>query len=328
MIVAILKKTFLRNVVYAFAFSLLSLNLLRADVCSIYENRKSAIVLVRSTLEDGSVRVGSGFFISDNGHILTAYNTVVDGKSFHVDQDLRRYDAVLIGVDAFSGTALLKLNSLPDNASHITITEAQKLPAIGSSIVSLSCKLALNVSPQTGIVTNLNGYYCDKEWPITLIRSSIAIDGADCGGAVFDLTGNFVGMLLHSIAESSETYTMPANGLHKVCNDLLLFGRVRYGYIGIVVEVVFDKLRETLCLQIVSINSRSPAEKAGLQPLDILLSINGTEIKTRDDLRNFTFLSYPEQKLSLAIMRKDQPKSIEVIVAERDSHEKAIGSKN
>lgn len=289
-----------------------------ADVVSIYKQKSSSVVLIKTILDDGSVRVGSGFFISDNGHVVTAYNTVVDGKQFHIDQYAKRYEAELIGTDVFSGIALLKLNSLPENSSYITIPEAQKLPEIGSTAISLSYKLALNISPQTGIITGINGYYCDKEWPMMFIRSSIPIDGADCGGAVFDADGNFIGMLLHSISESKETYTIPAAGLSKACTDLLLFGRVRYGYIGIVTEVVLDKLSEKLCLQIISITTNSPAEKAGLQPLDILVSINGTPIDTRDDLRNFTFLAYPKQKLSMSIMRKDQLKLIDVVVVEKE----------
>ena len=288
--------------------------LTRADALKrVYRQMNESVVLVRYQTKENEVQLASGFLISDKGHVLT---TASEALSYKIEIEKMLYPAKKIAGDNRNNVALLQLEVCPQNMHYIKLTGLEAYPQIGDVLISLSYKLALNVSPQYGYVTGLNDRYFDIEWPITLVRSTLAIDGADCGGPVFSEEGQLQGMLLHPLAETKETYFMPVGALYKIYSDLLLFGRVRYGYVGITTEVVCDKETQQLYLQVVDVQKDSPAQKSGFCTNDILLAINEKPIQSRETFKNFVFFSYPGQKLCVKVRRGQQEKLLSVVVAE------------
>lgn len=290
---------------------------LQSIITSIYDNKRQAIVLVRCLCEKEAIQLGTGFFISDKGHLITSASVVEKAHRYFIEYKKIRHEAKLLGVDALTNVALLKLTSLPEQATYITLPENQKLPAIGTFLVSLTYKLALNVTPRIGLVTGHNVSYFEHSFPTTLARSTLPIDGGDSGGALFDLQENFVGMLVHPLNEIQETYMLPTSALSKACNDLLLFGKLRYGYLGMEVEVVLDQLTEKLCLQVINVHKNSPAAQAGIRPMDILRSLNDQQVETIEELTNFFFFTYPGQKVSVEVLRKEKSYKYKLEVVER-----------
>lgn len=286
---------------------------------SCYESKKDAVVLVRCFDKSKREHVASGFFTSEYGHVLTSASVVDNCEKFSIEWHKLRYDARLLGVDITTNVALMQLEekALPKGAVYLNLNEKNPLPEICNNVFSLSYKLGLNVSPQQGFVTGINGAYFDQEWPTTLVRSNLSIDGGDIGGPVFNEYGDLQGMLLHALAETRETYFLPTRALAKIHSDLLLFGRVRYGYLGLEIEVVLDKNTQKLRIQVIDIIKNSPADNAGFREGDIILSCNNTLINTRDDFRNFAFFSYPEQKVVVKILRQSKELSLAVTISER-----------
>lgn len=280
----------------------------------VYRQSNEKVVLVRSQTKDNKVQLATGFFVSELGHLLT---TDSEADSYQIEIDKKLYPAKKLAGDTWNNVALLQLESSPKDLPYVALPSVGNYPQIGDVLISLSYKLALNVSPQYGYVTGLNDRYFDIEWATTLVRSTLAIDGADCGGPVFNEAGQLQGMLLHPLAETKETYFMPVCALYKIYSDLLLFGRVRYGYIGITTEVVFEKETQQLYLQVVEVQADSPAQKAGFKVSDILLKIDDTPITSRETFKNFVFFSHPGQNLSIKIRRGQQEKILSVKVVEK-----------
>jgi serine protease Do len=280
----------------------------------VYNKNQESVVLVRNHSTQGDPQLCTGFFVSTKGHLLT---TALEGHQFFIEVDRRLYPAALLGSDTLANVALLKVDFPPEAIQPIPLSERGNLPQLGDRLVSLSYKLALNVSPQKGYVTGLNDRYFQTEWPITLVRSTLTVDGGDCGGPVFDTSGQCIGMLLHTLSETRETYFMPALALNKIYSDLLLFGRVRYGYLGITTETVFDREQEKLREQVIALHPQSPAQKAGIQPKDILLELNHREISSREVFKQFVFFAQPQQSLHIKLLREDKVKDFFLRIAEK-----------
>ncbi len=272
------------------------------DLKEFFAKYANCVVGVRYE-KSGKTQLTTGFFISDEGHVLT---TAIDGEKFFIEKNNHLTIAEKLGEDPRTQITLLKIKfeGKEPHKDFIILRDETDVPEVGERLISLSYKLGLNISPQTGFVTGHNDRYFDIEWPITLIRSNLPIDGGDCGGPVFTQNGTFIGMLLHALEDTKETYFMPAWALHRVFSDLLIFGRVRYGYVGLHTTVVWDKKRSLSCLQITEITPNSPASRAGFQKNDILLNCNGNTIISREALKNFMFLAPPKQTFQFDVLRE------------------------
>lgn len=257
--------------------------------------------------KEGKTQLTTGFFVSDEGHVLTP---AINGDKFFIEKDSHLTVAEKLGEDQRTQITLLKIKFEKKEdrkllaKNFVVLSSGTEVPEIGENLVSLSYKLGLNISPQMGFVTGHNDRYFDIEWPITLIRSNLPIDGGDCGGPVFTRKGRFVGMLLHALEDTKETYFMPAWALHRVFSDLLIFGRVRYGYVGLSTTVVWDRKRSIDCLQITEVVPNTSAFRAGFQKNDILLNCNGSAIVSRELLKNFMFAAQPQQTIQFDVLRE------------------------
>lgn len=282
------------------------------DLCRVFCSR---VVKVRFT-KAGQKQVASGFFVSENGHILTS---VLKGESFQIERsDHQIVQAQKLGEDEVSSICLLKIelgaNEKVPFFSLIRETGGLKL---GQTLVSLSYKFGLNLAPQKGFLTGFNDRFYNNEWPMELVRSSLSLDGGDCGGVVLDKQGRLQGLLLHAVQDSRESFFMPAVGLYRVFQDLLLFGRVRYGYVGLETQVVYDQKSHTACLRILNVAPCSPAFKAGFQPGDILRKVNGVTIDSIGFFKNTMFLSSPGDRFEMEVEREDKIFSFTLEIGER-----------
>ncbi len=292
---------------------------LQETFSNTYRAKSSVVCRVKASIKDKeTAQIGSGFFISENGHLLTTASTVNGGNKFIVEYQKKGYEATLLGLDEVTNVALLKIEGLPSGASYVVLSETRALPEITTFLISLSYKLEFGITPALGYVEGHDVAYFEHLWPTTLLRTNLKMDGGDGGGSVFDVQGNLIGMLVYSLKDTQQgAYIMPVRVLAKVCNDLLLFGKVRYGYVGIETESVLDKLNDRLCQRVINIQPNSPAEKAGIHVNDVLLSLDEKPIQSREELINFAFFTYPAQKITVVFLREGKEQKITVEVGSR-----------
>ena len=284
------------------------------DLVCLYQDYCSCVAKVKC-IRSGEQCQLSGFFVSDSGHMITS---VVDGKDFLVQtSDGQWLNAEKIGDDAISSICSLKVDCGKKSVKYFPLMREYDWPIIGQRLVSLSCKLGGKVSPQEGFVTSFCDHYYGVEWPMTLIRSSLRMDAGDCGGAVLDTNGKLQGMLLHAIADSQETFFIPLWGLRKIFQDLLVFQRVRYCYVGLNTQAVFDNVRKEPCLKVLKVMPLSPADKAGFKEGDVLLKVNDRAIDSVESFKNFMFLSTPNDFCEVEILRGDKTVKLTLILGEK-----------
>lgn len=270
---------------------------------ALYRQHCSAIVKIKYRHGD-NYQIASGFFVSEYGHVLTS---IIGGNDFSVETSSGQHlSADKIGEDAITSICLLKVNKGSVSNSFFSLMQQNDWPIMGQDLASFSCKFGLNIAPQKGYVTGFNHRCFDNEWPMTLVRSTLKMDGGDCGGAVIDAKGQLQGMLLHAIEGSNESFFMPLCGLCKIFQDLLVFGRVRYCYIGLNTQAVFDNKHNELHLQVLKVNPTSPADKIGFKESDILLKLNGNQVDSIEAFKNFMFLSAPMDPCSVEILRDNK----------------------
>lgn len=280
----------------------------------LYEKLSPYVVKVKC-LVDGSSKLVSGFFVSQEGHVLAP---ILNGKDFYVETVHGQvFKAEKLGEDSVTSICLLKTKLTKQTVPYFSLVRSICQLSIGQTVVSLSCKLGLNVSPQLGYITGFNDRYFKFEWPMTFVRTSLRIDGGDCGGAVLDEQGSFLGMLLHALQDSQETFFMPVTGLYKIFQDLLLHGRVRYGFVGVNTQVVFDNKYKRTCLQVVKVHALSPAEKAGLKEGDILLAVNDSDIDSIGNFKDSMFLSNPGDIIFIKYLRDDKECVVRLEIGEK-----------
>lgn len=286
----------------------------KQSVAELYERYSSCVVKVKCSV-DGKPKIASGFFVSQMGHILTP---IIGGNDFCIENACGQVlKANKLGEDKVSSLCLLKVELQKQEVPYFSLVRSIDDLTIGQSVISLSCKLGLNISPQKGYITGFNDRYFDTEWPMTFIRTSLHVDGCDGGGAVLDRQGVFLGMLLHALQETHETFFIPVTGLYKIFQDLLLHGRVRYGFVGLNTQVVFDKKYQRTCLQVIKVHLLSPAERAGLKEGDILIKVNDNFIDTIGNFKNSMFSSNPGDKLSIEYSRNDVVSTTQLELSEK-----------
>ncbi len=249
--------------------------------------------------------VGTGFFVTREGHVLTNANITGGADRVWVEHDGVAYAAQPLGNDPVSNLALIQLTTLPKKFSFLRTGDATDLAPMGSFLESIGCELGQDPGPSLGIVTGWNTNYGERALPTTYLRTDIASDGGEGGSPVFDLNGRFVGLMVASLPEIRSSFVLPAKAVQRVLDDLMSSGHVSYGYLGIQTRERADpKTGRRVFVE--GVEPKSPADTAGIKPGDILTAIGNTPIRGDEDLRNATFFTRPGIFLTLHIRRGDQ----------------------
>ncbi len=271
-----------------------------------------------------SVSAGSGFIIDRAGFIVTN-NHVIEGASkiTVVLPDDREFIAKLIGTDAATDVALLKIESKTPLAS-VDFGNDRTL-RVGDWVVAVGNPFGLSNTVTAGIVSSLgrdlgprgggNSQYND------FIQIDAPINTGNSGGPTFDLRGQVVGMNSMIFSPSGGSvgigFAIPATTVQDVVAQLKQHGRVSRGYLGVQVQQVTPDLAAAMGLKegskgalVASVVADGPAAKAGFQQGDIITAINGQQVEDNTDLTRKVALVAAGQSATFAVNR--QGKAVEV----------------
>lgn len=288
---------------------------LQSRIVQVFEQNKSAIVRVKAAYrqetegsqeEDSSlnvmVRVGTGFFISKEGHVLVSASRAAGASRVWVEYEGKPYAAEAIGHDLLTNISVLRLLQPPEDFSIIPIDTSLPHPSLGSIVVALSCPLDFDPSPSMGIVTGYDKKLGKRIFPTGYLRTSIPVDGGQGGCPMLDINGRFIGMSVAAITELNGSYCLPPDAVARVRDDLLFAGRIIHGWMGLEVTAKVDKgdQRNVLLSQLVP---DAPAEQAGLLEGDQILAIGGREIADVSDVPSAIFFTRANQFTSVKVRR-------------------------
>ncbi len=312
-------------------FSLVTLKLsaevpqIQEQVFGVFNKNQDAIVRVKAAFKQDLVegkpsqinlRVGTGFFVSQEGHALVSASRAIGADRIAVEFKDVSYPAEAIGHDPSTNISLIRLLKLPPKFGFIRVLSDVAPRAIGTMILSIACPLDFDPSPEIGMVSGLDKNLGDQIFPTTYMRTTIPVGIGQGGCPILDMDGQLVGMSIASIPDINGSYCLPTAALFRVKEDLMHSGKSERGWLGIEVKENATSSAEHN-VYISGTHKDGPADIAGLKEGDQIISICGVMIKGITDLPSAIFKTRENQLASMRIIRgkKELELSIKAQVA-------------
>lgn len=298
-------------------------------VTEIFDQKKLAVVRVfgvhkaDSASEDSAseplLKIGTGFFISREGHVMTVAETVADvvneAQAIWVVYNKVPYPAELVGLDNNTNIAIVRLLKPPSNIPFLHLGESLEVPKPSTMLLAVTSTLGLEPGPSMGMVTAWQTDFFDKYFPTTFLRSNIPLTRGEAGSPVFDIMGRFAGVMVFSIDEIYSSFIVPARAVMHIRDDLVFSGKVSYAYLG--VDLDEKALMTSDCCILKEVIKGGPAEQAGLKNGDKILEFDNVPIQNLMDFRNATFFARSGQIVSIKVQRDNKEVKLPVRLIER-----------
>lgn len=273
---------------------------------------------------------GSGVIISKEGYIITNRHVIDNAKSLLVTlSDNREFKAEIIGQDPSTDIALLKIKS--NNLPFITFGNSDSLQ-VGEWVLAVGNPFNLSSTVTAGIVSAKGRSIdiLDDAYRIeSFIQTDAVVNPGNSGGALVNTRGDLVGINTAIMTKTGRyegySFAVPVNVVKKVITDLLEFGKVQRGILGIGPENVTSDLAKSLNLPEVAgvyvgrVNPDGAAEKAGLKPSDVITKINNKKVLSVPQLQEILATFRPGERLIVEYFRNGAKNFTSVILQNKMS---------
>jgi S1-C subfamily serine protease len=283
------------------------------EVQQIFVKASPAVVRIRA-FSGTQPLAGSGFFIDDQGTLLTSYAIIRDARKAWIEIKDEKKEVKILGTDPRSGLALLKADFKPQSWLKLGNSDHVK---IASGLISVAYPYNLPASPSFGFVTGFDVRYLDKFFATTHIRANLGIRPGQIGGPVLNTKGEVVGMLVLSIQNGSECYIIPVNPIHKIVADMQEFGHARHGWVGVGVvegQMTSEGGKPVVVSQIFN---ETPAVNSGIKPGDVVLKIGDRDIRQPSDVLDAAFFAHVGKAVPVVVSRAGETRQFSLEIAER-----------
>ena len=272
---------------------------------------------------------GSGVIISSDGYILTCAHVVDGASNITVTINDKDYTATLVGEDTTSDIAVIKIDA--NGLTPATVGDSDSLK-VGQNVMAVGNPLGeLGGTVTGGMISALNRSVTiqgsSSVNTMSLIQMDASVSPGNSGGGLFNMNGELVG-IVNAKSSSSDAeglgFAIPINDAIKVAQELLENGYVTgRPYLGITYLAVTDAQTASQLgvnaygVYVVEVVKGGPAEKAGLQAGDRIVSVDGTEIASKDDLGTLMQKHAAGDTLSITIARDGQMQTVNVTLGEK-----------
>ena len=274
---------------------------------------------------------GSGFIVSPDGYILTNAHVVDSASEVTVRMtDRREYTAKVVGVDERTDVAVLKIEAEGLPTVHLGSPGDLK---VGEWVVAIGSPFGFENSVTAGIVSaksrSLPG---DAYTPF--IQTDVAVNPGNSGGPLFNLRGEVVGINSQIYSRTGGyqgvSFAIPIDVAVEVRDQLVEFGRVQRGRIGVTIQDVNQALADSFGLDrprgalVSSVERGSPADKAGLKPGDVILGVDGDGVEHSGQLPSIVARVKPGGEIKLEVWRDGKSREFDVTVGELEEQRVAM----
>jgi len=267
--------------------------------------------------------VGSGFIISPDGLILTNAHVVDGAEEVTVKlSDKREFTAKVLGADARTDVAVIKIDAGGLPAVRIGDPKRTK---VGEWVAAIGSPFGLESTVTAGIVSAKSRNLPDERL-VPFIQTDVAVNPGNSGGPLFNLAGEVVGInsMIYSRTGGymGVSFAIPIDVAMKVKDDLVQYGKVTRGRIGVVIQSVTQPLAESFGLAkaggalVSKVEPDSPAAKAGLKTGDVILAWNGQAVGDSVELPALVADTKPGAQASMKVWRDGAAKQIAISVGE------------
>jgi serine protease Do len=267
--------------------------------------------------------LGSGFILSADGYILTNAHVVDSADEINVKlTDKREFKAKVIGADKRTDVALIKIEgtSLP----VVKFGDPNKLK-VGEWVVAIGAPFGFENTVTAGIVS-AKGRSLPQENFVPFIQTDVAINPGNSGGPLFNMRGEVVGINSQIYSRTGGfmglSFAIPIDVAIDIQKQLREKGRVARGRIGVVIQEVTRDLATSFGLDrargalVNSVEKGSPADKAGVEATDIIVSFDGKAVESSSDLPRLVGSTRPGSTSTLEVWRKGATKKLSLTVGE------------
>lgn len=255
---------------------------------------------------------GSGVIIdAENGYVLTNHHVIANSEEIVVTlKDRRNLEATLVGSDPGTDIALLKIQ--PGRLTALSLGDSDALK-VGDFVVAIGNPFGLGQTVTLGIVSALGRSGLKIEGYEDFIQTDASINPGNSGGALITLKGELIGINTAIIGPAGGNvgigFAVPIRMAKAVTDQLLKFGEVRRGRLGITIQDLTPDNAEAMGLDIsegaviTQVVSDSPAARAGLRAGDVVVAVDGRPVRGSSDLRNRVGLTPVGEKIELTLLR-------------------------
>lgn len=255
---------------------------------------------------------GSGVIVdAKNGYVITNYHVIEDADEIIVTlNDGRRMNGELIGVDPEVDLAVIHIDA--EGLTEVSFGDSDQL-RVGDIVVAIGNPFGLSQTVTSGIVSALGRTGLGIEGYEDFIQTDASINPGNSGGALVNLAGRLVGINTAIVGASGGNvgigFAIPSNMARVIMAQLVEYGEVRRGQLGVVVQDLSPELAQAFGLQhsggalVTRVVADSPADEAGLQPSDVITAVNGQAVRNASQLRNAIGLLRVGAELKLEIIR-------------------------
>lgn len=282
--------------------------------------------------------LGSGVIVSRDGYILTNHHVIENADDIKVSlYDNRTFEAKLVGTDPLTEVAVIQIEG--ENLPVARLGNSSELE-VGEWVLAVGNPLQLTSTVTAGIVSAMSraiGIIQDQDTERTggsyaienFIQTDAAINRGNSGGALVNLKAEVIGINT-AIATGTGYYAgygfaIPINLAKKIMDNLITHGYVVRAWLGISMQNVDELVAERFGMdrprgvRIVQILDDSPAAKAGLQTMDIILKLDGKDVNQSNEIQNAIALMNPDEIVTLTVFRDKKEVDVKVKLGQRET---------
>jgi serine protease Do len=267
--------------------------------------------------------IGSGFIISEDGYVLTNAHVVADSDEVTVRlADAREFKGKIIGVDARTDIALLKVKA--SGLPTVTLGNSEQLK-VGEWVAAIGSPFGFANTITAGIVSAKGRSLPDESF-VPFIQTDVAVNPGNSGGPLLNLRGEVVGINSAIYSRTGGymgvSFAIPIEVALDVSKQLQATGKVTRGRLGVQIQALTSELAKSFRLPdtkgvlVASVESKSPAEKAGLQTGDVILAFEGKPVTSAIELPRIVAATKPGTTVTLDVWRNGARRQIKATLAE------------
>ncbi|MCB1385088.1 MAG: DegQ family serine endoprotease [Nitratireductor sp.] len=286
--------------------------------------------------DEGATRnrqsLGSGFVVSEDGLIVTNNHVISDADEIIANfADGTKLVAELIGTDPKTDIAVLRVKPA-GKLTAVPLGNSEK-SRIGDWVMAIGNPFGLGGSVSMGIVSQIGRDINSGPYD-NYIQTDAAINRGNSGGPLFNMAGEVIGINTAIISPSGGSigigFAIPSNLAKPVVDQLVEFGETRRGWLGVQIQLVSDEIAESLGLDaargalVGDVFSDGPADQAGIESGDVILSFDGKAVDVMRDLPRIVADTPVGKEVDVVVFRKGNNETLRVTVGRLEEGEKAI----
>lgn len=279
----------------------------------------------RKQQDEPAANLGSGVIVSPEGYILTNQHVVDGADQIEVAlADGRTATAKVIGSDPETDLAVLKINMT--NLPTITLGRSDQA-RVGDVVLAIGNPFGVGQTVTMGIISALGRNHLGINTFENFIQTDAPINPGNSGGALVDVNGNLLGINTAIYSRSGGSlgigFAIPVSTARTVLESIITTGSVTRGWIGVEPQDVTPEIAESFGLQqksgaiVAGVLQGGPADKAGIKPGDILVTVNGEDITDTTKLLNVVAQIKPGTSTKVHVVRKGKQFDVNVVIGKR-----------